>query len=54
MITIEECRKTLSQEAESYSPQELENILEFLKILSDISLNQYRRSHGESNFIHQS
>ncbi len=53
MITLEECRKTLSKNGESYTEEQLKKILDFLKNLGDIALNQYRNSHGESSIIHQ-
>jgi hypothetical protein len=51
MITIEECRKILSQNGGNYSAQELETILAFLRDLADISLNEYRKRYGKSDII---
>jgi hypothetical protein len=52
MITIEDCRKTLNQNGQNYTTQELEKILEFLKNLSEFSLNQYRNSYGKGSNLH--
>lgn len=51
MITIEECKRILSQSGGSYSEQELEAILALLRDLAEISLNEYRKEHGKSNII---
>jgi len=52
MITIEECKKTLLNSGKSYSTKELEKILEFLKDLADISLNEHTKNDGKSNNVH--
>jgi hypothetical protein len=52
MITIEDCRKTLNQNGPNYTTQELEKILEFLKNLSEFSLNQYKNRHGKGSNLH--
>jgi hypothetical protein len=53
MITIEECEKTLAQKGNSYSKQEIERILEFLKKMSNIALKEYQRRNGKSNSLHK-
>jgi hypothetical protein len=54
MITIEEVEKTLVQNGNSYSKQEMESILEFLKNWAKISLEDYFKRHGKGNNLHTS
>jgi hypothetical protein len=52
MITIEECKKTLQQDGNEYSTEDLENIQGFLRNLAEIAIKEYQKKNGKGDFIY--
>jgi hypothetical protein len=53
MITLEECKKTLTYNETKYSVEEMTKILEFLKGFSNIAIKEYYKNHGKGSFLYE-